>query len=245
MNPIIVIPARMESQRLPDKPLADIHGTPMIVHVWRQAMKAKCGPVVVAASAEAIAQAVRKAGGKAIVENGSHASGSDRIAATLAHLDPEERYDPVINLQGDMPTLDPALVQAVMEPFTEAYSEVCDISTLAAPLTDPSELDNSAVVKAVVSFQEGDDWGKALYFTRATAPWGEGPYYHHIGLYGYRRAALKKFVTTPPSPLEQREKLEQLRALEAGLKIIVRRVAQTALGVDTSDDLEKIRSMMA
>lgn len=242
-NPIVIIPARMQSSRLPGKPLAEIGGEAMIVQVWRRAMEADIGPVVVAAAEEAIIEAVRAAGGQAVLTRADHPSGSDRIFEAVGRIDPDGEYDAVVNLQGDLPTLDPALPRAALAALSAA-PEV-DIATLACATEDPAERNNPNVVKAVVSFTGEGRPGRALYFTRAAAPWGEGPVYHHIGLYAYRRAALARFVALPPSPLEKRERLEQLRALEAGMRIDVARVDTVPLGVDTPADLERARALLA
>jgi 3-deoxy-manno-octulosonate cytidylyltransferase (CMP-KDO synthetase) len=240
-EPLILIPARMASTRLPGKPLADIHGEPMIVHVWRRASEAKCGRVAVAAAEREIAEAVTRAGGEAVLTNPDHPSGSDRIFEAAALLDPNRRHDVVVNLQGDLPTLDPRLVRAVVDAST---SSTADIATLAVAIKDEAERTNPNVTKAVIALEPGASEGRALYFTRATAPWGDGPLYHHIGIYAYRRAALDRFVALAPSPLEKREKLEQLRALEAGMTIVVRIVDGVPLGVDTPDDLARARQTL-
>jgi 3-deoxy-manno-octulosonate cytidylyltransferase (CMP-KDO synthetase) len=241
-EPLILIPARMASTRLPGKPLADIHGVPMIVHVWRRASEARAGRVVVAAAESAIVDAVARAGGEAVATKPDHPSGSDRIYEAAALVDPGRRHDVVVNLQGDLPTLDPAVIRAVVE--TLGASDA-DIATLATEIKDEAERANPNVTKAVIALGTGARTGRALYFTRATAPWGEGPLYHHIGIYAYRRKALDRFVGLPPSPLETREKLEQLRALEAGMSIIVRIVDVVPLGVDTPADLERARALLA
>jgi 3-deoxy-manno-octulosonate cytidylyltransferase (CMP-KDO synthetase) len=241
-NPVVVIPARLAATRLPDKPLADIHGEPMIVHVWRRAMEAEVGPVIVAAAEEVVADAVRSAGGTAVLTDPDLPSGSDRIHRALEEADPQGRHDAVINLQGDLPTIDPGSVQASLAPLAD---DAVDIATLAAVITREEERDNPNVVKAVVGLAEGQTIGRALYFTRTTAPWGEGPLYHHIGLYAYRRTALARFVALPPGVLERREKLEQLRALEAGMRIDVALVDTVPLGVDTPADLERARASLA
>ena len=241
-EPLILIPARMASTRLPGKPLADIHGQPMIVHVWRRACEAKCGRVAVAGAESEIVDAIRKAGGEAVLTDPDHPSGSDRIFEAATRLDPERRHDVVVNLQGDLPTLDPKLVSGVVEALTSGEA---DIATLAVEIKDAAERTNPNVTKAVVALASGGAQGRALYFTRATAPWGEGPLYHHIGIYAYRRKALDRFVAMPPSPLEKREKLEQLRALEAGMTIAVKIVDAVPLGVDTPDDLARARAVLA
>jgi 3-deoxy-manno-octulosonate cytidylyltransferase (CMP-KDO synthetase) len=241
-NPIVVIPARMASTRLPDKPLADIAGTPMIVHVWRRAMEAEVGPVVVACAEAVIVEAVERAGGKAVLTRPDHPSGSDRVHEAVERLDPNGAHDVVLNVQGDLPTLDPALVRVVLGAMAEPS---VDIATLAVAIRDAEERAAPSVVKAVVSAGPGAKGGRALYFSRQPVPWGEGALYHHIGLYGFRRNALRRFVALPPSPLEQREKLEQLRALENGMRIEVAFVDTVPLGVDTPADLARARSMLA
>ena len=240
MNPVIIIPARMASTRLPGKPLADIGGVPMIVRVWARAMQAGVGPVVVAAAEEEIADAVEKAGGHAVLTHPDLPSGSDRIYAALQGIDPGGRYDTVINLQGDLPALDPAQLRAAASALAGH-----DIATLAAPITDAADRANPAVVKAVVAWEPGGQKGRALYFSRATVPTGPGEHFYHVGIYAYARSALARFVELPPSPLETREKLEQLRALEAGMSIAVARVDAVPLSVDTPEDLEYARKMIA
>jgi 3-deoxy-manno-octulosonate cytidylyltransferase (CMP-KDO synthetase) len=242
MNPILLIPARLASTRLPAKPLADIGGVPMIVRVLRQAEAAGLGPVAVAAGEAEIAAAVQAAGGQAVLTDPDLPSGSDRIHAALEKLDPDRRHDVVINLQGDLPTLDPAQIRAVAAALADSGA---DIATLAAEIVDPAERDNPSVVKAVVAWDRDGKQGRALYFTRATAPTGEGPLFHHVGIYAYRRDALTRFVNLPPSPLELREKLEQLRALEANMSIAVARVDSVPLSVDTPADLERARKILS
>lgn len=242
LNPIVVIPARLQASRLPGKPLADIHGEPMIVHVWRRAVAAAVGPVVVACAEEAIAAAVTKAGGNAVLTRADHPSGSDRVFEAVETCDPEACFDAVINVQGDLPCLDPAIVRAVLAPLSDP---AVDIATLVTPIVDASERDNPNVVKAVVSVATGQAGGRALYFSRNPVPGGEGPLYHHIGLYGYRRAALRRFVGLPQGVLEQRERLEQLRALENGMRIDAAVVDTVPFGVDTPADLERARAMLA
>ncbi|MBI1778480.1 MAG: 3-deoxy-manno-octulosonate cytidylyltransferase [Proteobacteria bacterium] len=246
-NPIVLIPSRLHATRLPGKPLADIHGAPMIVHVWRRAVEAGLGPVVVACGEQSIADAIIAAGGQAMLTRPEHPSGSDRIFEVLERLDPGRRHDAVINVQGDLPTVDPATVRAAFAGLAEAN---VDIGTVAAPITREEELGDPAVVKPVVSFPPrtasgGLRIGRALYFSRATVPTGPGPVYHHIGLYAYRRAALERFVRLPPGALEKRERLEQLRALEAGMQIAVALVDTVPLGVDTPADLERARQLLA
>jgi 3-deoxy-manno-octulosonate cytidylyltransferase (CMP-KDO synthetase) len=237
---LILIPARMASTRLPGKPLADIAGAPMIVHVMRRAAAAGIGEVAVATDSEAIAAAVEKAGGRAVMTRADHASGSDRIFEALTALDPERRAGIIVNVQGDLPTLAPSDVTAAIAPLADPK---VDIATLAAEIKIEAERANPNVVK-VVGTSVADKRLRALYFTRATAPSGDGPLYHHIGLYGYRRAALERFVTLPPSALERRERLEQLRALEAGMRIDVAIVDSVPLGVDTPEDLAKAREIL-
>ena len=240
-SPIILIPARMNATRLPGKPLADIHGAPMIVHVWRRAMEADVGPVWVAADDPRVMEAVAAAGGKAIMTRTDHASGSDRIFEALGGVDADGEHDVVINIQGDLPTIEPSVVRACLAPLAEP---AVDISTLATPITREQEKDDPNVVKVIATELDGSRL-RALYFTRARAPWGEGRLLHHIGLYAYRREALRRFVRLPPSPLERREKLEQLRALEVGMRIDVALVDTAPLGVDAPDDLERARFMLA
>ncbi len=241
-NPIVLIPARLASTRLPNKPLADIGGEPMIVHVWRRAMAAGIGPVAVAAAEPEIVAAVRAAGGEAVLTDPGLPSGSDRVFAALRSLDPLGRHDAVVNLQGDLPAIDPLAIRAVFQPLAEPQ---VDIATLATPIIEAQEATDPNVVKAVLSLPAGATVGRALYFTRATAPSGPGPLWHHIGIYAYRRAALERFVALPPSPLEIRERLEQLRALEAGMRIDAALLDTVPLGVDTPADLDRIRSLLA
>jgi 3-deoxy-manno-octulosonate cytidylyltransferase (CMP-KDO synthetase) len=236
---LIVIPARMASSRLPGKPLADIAGEPMIVHVMRRAQAAGLGAVVVATDSEVIAAAVEKAGGHAVMTRADHVSGSDRIFEALDTADPQRRAAIVVNVQGDLPTLAASDIVAAVGPLADP---AVDIATLAAEITRPQERSDPNVVK-LVGTPVAERRLRALYFTRATAPSGEGPLYHHIGLYAFRRAALARFVALPPSPLERREKLEQLRALEAGMRIDATIVESVPLGVDTPEDLERAREI--
>ncbi|WP_428031572.1 3-deoxy-manno-octulosonate cytidylyltransferase [Ancylobacter sp.] len=231
----------MASTRLPGKPLADLRGRPMIVEVARRSAAAGIGRVVVATDDEDVRAAVESAGFDVVMTRSDHASGSDRIFEALGHVDPERRASRVVNVQGDLPTIDPALIRAALDLLDDP---AVDIGTLAAEIVDEGERTNPNVVKAVGSALSPSRL-RALYFTRATAPYGEGPLFHHIGLYAYRRAALERFVALPPSPLEQREKLEQLRALEAGMRIDVAIVDTVPLGVDTPEDLEKARALLA
>jgi 3-deoxy-manno-octulosonate cytidylyltransferase (CMP-KDO synthetase) len=238
---LIVSPARMASTRLPGKPLADINGTPMIVHVLQRAREAQLGEVVVATDSEPIAACVEKAGGLAIMTRMDHVSGSDRVSEALTAADPEGRCEIIVNLQGDLPTIAAADIRAAVAPLADP---AVDIATLAAEIVRVEERTNPNVVK-VVGSPLAPKRLRALYFTRATAPAGDGPLYHHIGLYAYRRAALERFVALPPSPLELREKLEQLRALEAGMRIDVAIVDGVPLGVDTLEDLERARELVS
>lgn len=237
---VVIIPARLAATRLPRKPLADIGGQPMIVHVLRRAEAAKIGPVAVATDSAEIAAAVAAAGGRAVMTRADHASGSDRIFEALGVLDPQGEAKIVVNVQGDLPTLDPADLSAALTPLADPAVAA---ATLAAEIRDPAERTNPNVVK-VVGTEVAPGRLRALYFTRATAPYGEGPLYHHIGLYAYRREALARFIALPPSPLERREKLEQLRLLEAGMRIDVAIVNSVPLGVDTPEDLERAREVL-
>ena len=238
---LIVIPARMHATRLPGKPLADIHGKPMIVHVWRRAVEANAGRVIVATDSNEIVDAVKAAGGEAVITRADHASGSDRIHEAVMKVDPGRTAEIIVNLQGDLPSLDPLLVSQCIAPLT---SEETDIATLAAVISEEDERTNPNVVK-VVGTPIGENRLRALYFTRATAPHGDGPLYHHIGIYTYRRASLERFVSLPAATLEKREKLEQLRALEAQMRIDVAIVDTVPLGVDTPADLERARRLIA
>ncbi|SAY48710.1 3-deoxy-manno-octulosonate cytidylyltransferase [Komagataeibacter rhaeticus] len=240
MNPIVLIPARMASTRLPGKPLADIAGHPMIVHVLRRAQAAGIGPVAVATAEREIAEVVERAGGTAILTDASLPSGSDRIWQALCRLDPAGAHDTIINLQGDLPGVAPECLRAVLRPLDDATT---DIATLVAPVRDRAEAEAPSVVKVACSLDPhgGADVARALYFSRLPIPWGQGPLWHHVGIYAYRRAALARFVSLPESGLEQREKLEQLRALEAGMTIGCARIGTAPFGVDTPADLERAR----
>ncbi|MCG8547286.1 MAG: 3-deoxy-manno-octulosonate cytidylyltransferase [Alphaproteobacteria bacterium] len=240
-NPIVMIPARLASTRLPNKPLADIAGEAMIVHVWRRAMAAAVGPVVVAAAEQAIVDAVEEAGGQAVLTDPDHPSGSDRLHEAVATLDPAGVHDAVVNIQGDLPAIEPEAIRAALTPLSDT---AVDIATIAAEITRETERNDPNVVKAVIGLAPGESIGRALYFTRATAPAGDGPLYHHIGLYAYRRKALERFVALPPGVLERRERLEQLRALEAGMRIDVALVDTVPLPVDTPADLERARALL-
>jgi 3-deoxy-manno-octulosonate cytidylyltransferase (CMP-KDO synthetase) len=241
-NPVLIIPARMASTRLPGKPLADICGAPMIVHVWRRATEAALGPVVVACAEQEIAAAITAAGGIAVLTKPDHPSGSDRIFEAVSKIDPAGKHDIIVNVQGDLPLINPGAIRAALAPLADP---AVDIATLAAAIEDDAELGTPSVVKIAAGFAPGIDVARALYFSRVTLPHGPGPHYHHIGLYAYRRAALERFVTLPPSPLEQRESLEQLRALEAGMRIDVALVDTVPFGIDTPADLMRAREMMA
>jgi 3-deoxy-manno-octulosonate cytidylyltransferase (CMP-KDO synthetase) len=240
VNPVVLIPSRFAASRLPGKPLADIHGVPMIVHVARRALEAELGPVWVATDHEGIAATVRSAGCQAILTRADHPSGTDRIAEALATIDPDDRHDIVVNFQGDLPTVAPHVPR-------EAAALLADpdvaLGTAVALIRDIDEGLQSSVVKMAGS-PIGPNRFRALYFSRQPVPWGEGPLYHHIGLYVWRRAALRRFVALPPSTLEQRERLEQLRALEAGMRIDAALVEDVPLGVDQPADLEKARRLL-
>lgn len=236
MNPVIVIPARMASTRLPGKPLADIHGRPMIAWVVELAQKAATGPVLVAAAEEEVAEAALRAGANVSLTDPDLPSGSDRVHAALDAFDPERRFDVAVNLQGDMPTMRPDDVARAVA----ALKSGADIATLVSPSNDDAERANPNVVKAIRAAD-----GRCLAFTRANAPWGEGPIERHVGVYVYRREALARFVAAPPSPLELREKLEQLRALEMGMNIYADAITDFPKGVDSSPDLEAARAALA
>jgi 3-deoxy-manno-octulosonate cytidylyltransferase (CMP-KDO synthetase) len=238
---LVLIPARMASTRLPGKPLLDIAGLPMIVHVLRQAEAANIGRVAVATDTPEIAAAVKSHGGEAVMTSADHPSGSDRIFEALGKLDPSGETEIVVNLQGDFPTIRPDNIRDVLGPLSDP---AVDIATLAAEIHTEEESSNPNVVKAIGS-RLGERRLRALYFSRATTPWGDGPRYHHVGLYAYRREALERFVRLPPSPLELQEKLEQLRALEAGMRIDVTIVDTVPRGVDTPQDLETTRQILA
>ncbi|MEM7023090.1 MAG: 3-deoxy-manno-octulosonate cytidylyltransferase [Pseudomonadota bacterium] len=240
---IVMIPARLRSQRLPNKPLAEIGGAPMIVQVWRRACEVDLGPVVVACADAEIAEVVEAEGGTAILTDPALPSGSDRILEALTKFDPEGRYERIVNLQGDLPSLEPGPIKAVLEPIEQLGT---DMGTLARLTEDPREQRDPSVVKAVVAWEpDTPRLGRALYFSRATVPAGEGPIYHHIGLYGFRRAALERLAALPPSPLEQRERLEQLRAMENGLTIGVALVDTNPLEINTPEDLERAHATFA
>jgi 3-deoxy-manno-octulosonate cytidylyltransferase (CMP-KDO synthetase) len=239
---LIVIPARLEATRLPRKPMADIHGRPMIVRVWERAMAADAGRVVVATDSAEIVAAIHAAGGEAVMTRANHVSGSDRVFEAVSHVDPDSDCEIIVNLQGDLPSLDPHLVNQCI---AAVQTRGVDIATLAAEIHDPDERTNPNVVKVVGSPDAAGKRLRALYFTRATAPHGDGPLYHHIGIYAYRRMGLERFVSLKPSSLELREKLEQLRALENGMRIDVAIVDTVPLGVDTPADLERARRLLS
>src|SRR5216684_8547157 len=238
---LVLIPARMAATRLPGKPLLEIAGVPMIVHVLRRAEAAKIGRVAIATDTPEIAAVVTAHGGEAVMTRADHPSGSDRSYEALGHLDPRGEVEIIVNLQGDFPTILPDNIRDVLAPLADP---AVDIATLAAEIHTEEEALNPNVVKAVGSPLGGRRL-RALYFTRATAPWGDGPRYHHVGLYAYRRAALERFVALPPSTLEMQEKLEQLRAIEAGMRIDASIVATVPRGVDTPADLETTRQILA
>ncbi len=242
MNPIVVIPSRMASSRLPGKPLADIHGQPMIVHVMRRALEADIGPVVVACAEAEIADAVHAAGGRAVLTDPTLPTGSDRVHAALAELDPAGRHDVVVNLQGDVPTVSHAQLHAAIRPLEDP---AVDIGTVVTPVASEDEANTPSFVKAACAFGPQQEVAPALYFSRLPIPWGDGPRWHHVGIYAFRRAALTRFVSLPESPLEQREKLEQLRAMEAGMRIACARVDHGLFGVDTPADLERARGLLS
>jgi 3-deoxy-manno-octulosonate cytidylyltransferase (CMP-KDO synthetase) len=227
---------------LPGKPLADIGGAPMIVQVWRRALESGLGRVVVAAAEREIVAAMTAAGGEAVLTRPDHQSGSDRIFEAVAALDPQRRHDVIVNVQGDLPLIDPAAIRDSLLPLADP---LVDIATLAAPIEDDAERTAPSVVKVAAGFVPGARIARALYFSRLPVPHGAGAHYHHIGLYAYRRAALERFVALPPSVLEQRESLEQLRALEAGMRIDVALVDSVPFGVDTPADLARARQLMA
>lgn len=238
---LVIVPARLAATRLPNKPLAMIGDAPMIVHVWRRAMEADVGPVVVACAERSIADVVEKAGGRAVLTDPDLPSGTDRSYAALDAIDPDKQFARIINVQGDFPTLDPAAIRQSLRPLDELGA---DIGTLVNDIEDDGERADPAKVKAVVSWRE-PTLGSALYFTRSQAPWGEGPLHHHVGIYAFARDALDRFANMSPSPLERREKLEQLRALENGMSIGVAKIETAPFGVDTPHDLDRARALLA
>ena len=242
-NPILLIPSRLAAARLPNKPLAEIAGAPMIVHVWRRAVAAGVGPVVVASGDREIAEIIERAGGRAVLTDPALPTGSDRIHAAVAELDPRHEYDGVVNVQGDMPMLDPAAIRIALAALAETDA---DIATLAAEIADSAALSDTSVNKVAAGFADPARPALALYFSKAPVPWGDGPHYEHVGLYAYRRAALERFVGLPCGVLERRERLEQLRALEAGMRICVSLIEPSQIGVqvDTPADLARARTLM-
>lgn len=241
LNPILLIPARMKASRLPGKPLADIGGSPMIIHVWKRAKESGLGRVVVAAGEKEIVDAVVKAGGEAVLTDAELPTGSDRIYQALSRLDPDKKHDAVMNVQGDVPTLEPEYIRAC---FDALENPQVDIATLVTPITLPEDIQASQIVKAVMELKAGEKTGRAVYFTRIPAPSGDGPYYCHVGIYAYRRKALEAFVKAPRGVLEARESLEQLRGLAMGLRYDAALVDTLPLGVDTPEDLEKARAIL-
>jgi 3-deoxy-manno-octulosonate cytidylyltransferase (CMP-KDO synthetase) len=232
----------MGSSRFPNKVMAEIAGAPMIVQVWRRAVESDLGRVVIAAAEPIIVETIEAVGGEAVLTDPDHPSGSDRIYEALRKIDPEGRHDAVLNVQGDLPTIEPGAIRAALAPLLDS---AVDIATIGVEITIEAERTDPNVVKVVAAIEPPARVGRALYFTRATAPSGTGPLYHHIGLYAYRRAALERFVSLPPGILEQREKLEQLRALEAGMRIDLALVDTVPLGVDTLADLARARAVLA
>lgn len=241
MPPLVVIPARLASTRLPGKPLADIAGRPMILHVLDAALRADIGPVAVAAADPEICDIVTNAGGQAVLTDADLPSGSDRVWQAVQTLDPDGRHNTIINLQGDLPTLEPATLRAVLTTMNNA---AYDIGTLVAPITTEEEKIAPSVVKVACHFGPTTKHAPALYFSRQPIPWGQGTFWHHVGIYGWRREALARFVQLPPSGLETRESLEQLRALENGMRIGCSRIAIAPFGVDTPQDLERARRLL-
>lgn len=242
LNPVIVIPTRLGSTRLPGKALTDIAGEPMVVHVWRRGLEADIGPVHVACGDAPIAEALRAVGGQAVLTDPALPTGSDRVHAALSLIDPDRRHDVVVVLQGDLPTIEPAVLRATLAPLADGD---VNISTLATLITDPLELQAPQVVKIALAVQPGARVGRAVYFSRSVIPGGAGPHYHHVGLYTYRRLALERFVKLPRGILEQRESLEQLRAIENGMRIDATVIDSEPLGVDTLADLEHARAIFS
>lgn len=241
LNPVVVIPARLQAVSLPGKALLDIHGDPLIVHVWRRAVAAAIGPVVVACAEQEIHDAVVRAGGNAILTGQDHRSSSDRVFEAVEKFDPDGNFDTVINLHGDLPAITPAAIRASLLPLDDA---TVDISTVITEITDDAFRHSSGIVKAVVSLADGQRRGRAVYFSRAAVPAGEGPLFHHIGLYAFRRSALARFVAMAEGVLEQREGLEQLRAIENGMHLAAVLVANLDPGVDCPADLERLRKIL-
>ncbi|EUK18757.1 3-deoxy-manno-octulosonate cytidylyltransferase [Commensalibacter papalotli (ex Servin-Garciduenas et al. 2014)] len=241
MNALIIIPARLASTRLPNKPLADIYGKPMIVHVMEQAQKANIGPVIVASGDKEITDIITQAGGRVIDTDPDLPSGSDRVYQAFLKVENHQDYDVIINLQGDLPLINPDDIRQSLRPLSDS---TVDIATLIAPIKTDFERNAPSVVKVACSFKDQDTIGKALYFSRALIPSGEGPLWHHVGIYAYRKAALERFISLPASYLESREKLEQLRALEAGMSIGCATIQDAPFGVDTPEDLENVRKII-
>jgi 3-deoxy-manno-octulosonate cytidylyltransferase (CMP-KDO synthetase) len=243
MRPIVIIPSRLGSTRLPGKALTDINGQPMIAHVWRRGLEADVGPVVVACGDKQIADVVHELGGRAVLTDPALPTGSDRAHAALGMVDSEGRHDIVIVLQGDLPTIDRDTVRATLAPL--ARNAAAEIATLATEITDPLELQAPQVVKVALAIQPGELVGRAVYFSRAVVPAGSGPHYHHVGMYTFRREALARYVSLPRGVLEQRESLEQLRAIEAGMWIDAAVIQTEPLGVDTLEDLERAKLLLS
>jgi 3-deoxy-manno-octulosonate cytidylyltransferase (CMP-KDO synthetase) len=247
---LVVIPARLASTRLPNKPLADIGGRPMIVHAWQRAVAAGVGRAVVATDSKEVAAAVQRAGGEAVMTRADHASGSDRVFEAVTKVDPKGEFGIVLNLQGDLPGLEASLVHQCLAPLSDTLNNTDadggpHIATIATEIVNAADRTNPNAVKVVGTPTSVPQRLRALYFSRATVPWGEGPLYHHFGMYGYRRAALERFVALAPSPLEVREKLEQLRALEDGMRIDVTLVDTIPVEVNTPEDLDHARRVLA
>jgi len=243
MHPVVVIPTRLGSTRLPGKALTDINGQPMIVHVWRRGLEADVGPVIVACGDQAIVDVIRDLGGRAVLTDPALPSGSDRAHAALAATDSGAEHDVVVVLQGDLPTIEPATVEATLRPLRRDAD--CAIATLATEIEDPLELQSPSVVKIALAIRPDEDIGRAVYFSRSIIPSGAGKHYHHVGMYTYRRAALARYVGLPRGILEQRESLEQLRAIEHGMRIDAVVVQTEPLGVDTLADLERAKHLLA
>ena len=241
LNPVVIIPTRLASARLPSKPLAKIGGRPMILWVLERALQANIGPVFVACAEQVIVNIVKKAGGQAILTNPDHPSGSDRVFEALNLIDPKKAFDVIVNLQGDLPTIESHDFQSVLKPLE---NKAVDIATLVAKIQSSTESSNPNIVKAVMGLGKGEKTSRVIYFTRALAPSGKGPFFHHIGIYAYRRQALSRFVNLPASALERRESLEQLRALEDGMRIDATLVDTAPIGVDTPADLKRVKSIL-
>lgn len=242
MNPIVVIPARLAATRFPNKPLADIHGKTMIEHCVDRALEADLGPVIVAAGDAAIRDAVESAGHRAVMTDPDLPSGSDRVHAAVSQIDPDRRYDVVVNMQGDLPAMDPAILRQITEPLADRSIDIC---TSVSVITDPEDAANPNVVKTIIGFQPGARQARALAFTRATAPAGDGDLYYHFGIYTFQRGALDRYVALPPGVLERRERLEQMRALEAGMRIDAVLIDTVPLTVDAPEDLPPVLAALA